>query len=85
LSPVSTTPGKNVIASVVDTGNKLFTGVNDTGDKLFAGVKDIADKLFAGINDTPPKIFPLAINFIDKRSLFFLQNYLRPKLSLEQP
>jgi hypothetical protein len=25
-------PGKNVIAGVVDTGDKLFTGVNDTAD-----------------------------------------------------
>jgi hypothetical protein len=26
------TPGKNVIAGVNDTGDKLFTGVNDTTD-----------------------------------------------------
>ena len=30
--PVSMTPGKNVIAGVNDTGDKLFTGVNDTAD-----------------------------------------------------
>jgi hypothetical protein len=29
---VSTTPGKNVIAGVNDTADKLFTGVNDTAD-----------------------------------------------------
>jgi hypothetical protein len=29
--PVSTTPGNNVIAGVVDTGDKLFTSVNGTG------------------------------------------------------
>jgi hypothetical protein len=34
------TPGKNVIAGVVDTVDKLFTGVNNTSDKLFAGVVD---------------------------------------------
>jgi hypothetical protein len=32
FSPVSTTPGKNVIAGVVDTGDKLFTDVNDTAE-----------------------------------------------------
>jgi hypothetical protein len=26
---VSMTPGKNIIAGVIDTGDKLFTGVND--------------------------------------------------------
>jgi hypothetical protein len=41
---VSTTPGKNVIASVNDTADKLFSGVNDTPDKLFTGVNDITDK-----------------------------------------
>jgi hypothetical protein len=46
ILPVSTTPGKNLIAGVIDTGDKLFTGVNDTGNKLFAGVNDTADKLF---------------------------------------
>ena len=29
--PVSTTPGNNVIAGVVDTGDKLLTSVNGTG------------------------------------------------------
>ncbi len=42
--PVSTTPGKNVIAGVNDTADKLFAGVNDTADKLFAGVNDTVDK-----------------------------------------
>ncbi len=37
--PVSTTPGKNFIA-----------GVNNTKDKLFAGVNNIAYKLFTGVN-----------------------------------
>ncbi len=31
--PVSTTPGKNLIAGVVDISDKLFTGVN--ADKFF--------------------------------------------------
>jgi len=46
---VSTTPGKNVIASVNDTADKLFSGVNDTPDKLFTGVNDITDKFFIGV------------------------------------
>ncbi len=29
------TPGNNVMAGVVNTGDKLFTSVNDTGDKLY--------------------------------------------------
>jgi hypothetical protein len=49
LSPVSTTPGKNVIAGVNDTANKLFSGVNDTADKLFTGVNDTTDKFFIGV------------------------------------
>jgi hypothetical protein len=34
------TPEKNVIVSVIDTGDKLFTGVEDNDDKFFT-----ADKL----------------------------------------
>jgi hypothetical protein len=43
---VSTTPGKNVIAGVDDTGDKLYPSVNDTSNKLFASVNDTADKFF---------------------------------------
>ncbi len=39
LWPVSTTLGKNVIASVNDTGGKFFTGVNNTTGKFFIGNK----------------------------------------------
>jgi hypothetical protein len=40
------TPGKNVIADVNNTADKLFSGVNDTADKLLTGVSDTADKSF---------------------------------------
>jgi hypothetical protein len=33
------------IASVVETGDKLFSGVNDTGEKFITGVNDTGNKL----------------------------------------
>ncbi len=56
------TQEKNVITSVNDTSDKLFTGVNDTGNKC------------SPVSTTLPINFSPAINCIDDRGLFFLQN-----------
>jgi hypothetical protein len=44
--------GKNVITSVNDTADKLFSGVNDIPNKLSTGVNDTADIFFIGVQLT---------------------------------
>jgi hypothetical protein len=81
--PVSLTPPNNLSAESLSPVNS-FSAVSLTPVKnfrlfgYFSPVSTTPAINCSPVSTTPPINFPPAINYIDDRSLFFLQNYFRP-------
>ncbi len=51
-----------MIASVVDTGDKVIVGDIDTGDKFIAGDNDTGDKFIAGTTTSVIRVCGVTMN-----------------------